>query len=225
MRAIAPRGRVNHVRRKNGIRREARGASFALWTSAGVQKSRTGREISCQLQSAIDRGRERRSEGGNERSVTGTEGGGRARVRIVRGRGGRDDEGERLKSPGLLAWFMRDSSDATRKKENSPSLCASPRAPRPPYPSRFSLLRSSRVVWKWKWPGRIVPLLEISRFQEHFPWDRKKNGQEELTPAGLPLPEVICQDTVINVNRRNAGMVECRLEREAWNLNFFAIHT
>lgn len=81
----------------------SRGASFALWASAGVQKSRTGREISCQPQSAIDRGRERRSEGGNERSVTGMEGGGRARVRVVRGRGGRDDEGERLKSPGLLA--------------------------------------------------------------------------------------------------------------------------
>lgn len=103
MRAIAPRGRVNHVRRKNGIRREAEELVSRYGRAWGCKKSRTGREISCQPQSAIDRGRERRSEGGNERSVTGTEGGGRARVRIVRGRGGRDDEGERLKSPGLLA--------------------------------------------------------------------------------------------------------------------------
>lgn len=144
MRAIAPRGRVNHVRRKNGIRREARGASFALWTSAGVQKSRTGREISCQLQSAIDRGRERRSEGGNERLVTGTEGGGGFES-------WEDEVVETMKESGSKApGFWRDLCEIPAmlrvKKKTAPRCVPAlePRDPRtPPGSPSFARRESS----------------------------------------------------------------------------------
>lgn len=79
----------------------------------------------------------------------------------------------------------------------------------PPYlPPPLSSLRV--VVWKWKWPGRIVPPVGNLPLSEAFSDGTVKRTAiytGELTPTGSRLPEVICRDTVINANRKIAGTI------------------
>jgi len=109
---------------------------------------------------------------------------------------------------------MRDSSDAARKKENSPSLCQPlPLLASFPHSSFIPLLPSPFIAtsrrlememvgthWSFRWKSLA--------FRGVFRGMVKRTAiYEELTPTGSRLPEVICRDMVINANRKIAGTI------------------
>lgn len=132
----------------------------------GGAKSQTGREISCQPQRhrQEEEGRGSESDGPGER-------GWRGGVRIVRGAAVETVKEGGSKAPG----FSRDLCEIpamprVKKKTALRPVCqpllasSSPR----PSPRRATPASLRVVVWKWKWPGRIVPPLENLPLSEAF---------------------------------------------------------
>lgn len=154
----------------------------------GGAKSQTGREISCQPQyhRQGEEGRGGESDGLRNRGRDW-----RGGIRIVRGVVVETVKEGGSKAPG----FSRDLCEIPampRVKKKTALRCANLYLYSFPRSSFIPLFPSSLrvVLWKWKWLERIVPSLEISRFQGDGKKDSYIQGTDPdwLAPLRSDLP-------------------------------------